>query len=378
MKRPIICTYYFPNWHVDERNEKLHGKGWTEWRVVKLATPRFPGHEQPKVPLWGYGDEADPKVMAQKIKAAADHGIDAFVFDYYWFSDGSYRERCLLEGFLPAPNCRDIQFALMWANHNPVSAHPSGYCNLCMPLWSGDVSPETFLKCTDHIIKTYFIQPNYLRVRGKLFFSIYRPQAMIEQLGGQRVASLLFRDFRRRVEEAGLGELNLDAILYNMGDPETADERLRQVGFDSCSDYAANRRGKGFPAFEYSELTEQNIAQLKPNTESISIPYNPVIVTGFDNSPRTVQSDMLEDIGYPYTPIAAHSTPQEFEKALVKAAEFMNSPDATGDILHISCWNEWTEGAYLEPDTLYGTGRLEAIRKVFGTKIKQKIQKERK
>ena len=34
--------------------------------------------------------------------------------------------------------------------------------------------------------------------------------------------------------------------------------------------------------------------------------------------------------------------------------------------MHIACWNEWTEGAYLEPDTQYGYGRLEAVREVFG------------
>jgi len=45
-KRPIIATYYFPNWHTDPRIEELHGKGWTEWRVAQYATPRFDGHQQ--------------------------------------------------------------------------------------------------------------------------------------------------------------------------------------------------------------------------------------------------------------------------------------------------------------------------------------------
>ena len=46
-KKPIVSTYYFPNWHVDPRSEKIHGTGWTEWRVLQYATPRFPGHDQP-------------------------------------------------------------------------------------------------------------------------------------------------------------------------------------------------------------------------------------------------------------------------------------------------------------------------------------------
>ena len=92
-KRPVVCAYYFPNWHVDPRNEAIHGGNWTEWRVTQHATPRFPGHEQPKIPLLGYGDEADPQVMAAKIRMAADHGVDAIIFDWYYFFDGPYRER---------------------------------------------------------------------------------------------------------------------------------------------------------------------------------------------------------------------------------------------------------------------------------------------
>jgi hypothetical protein len=36
-------------------------------------------------------------------------------------------------------------------------------------------------------------------------------------------------------------------------------------------------------------------------------------------------------------------------------------------ILNINCWNEWTEGSYLEPDTVNGMKYLEAVRDVLGT-----------
>ena len=59
-----VAVYYFGNYHLDARNQKHHGPGWTEWELVKNARPRFEGHHQPNVPLWGYTDEADPKQMA--------------------------------------------------------------------------------------------------------------------------------------------------------------------------------------------------------------------------------------------------------------------------------------------------------------------------
>lgn len=99
MKDIQIAVYYFPNYHADPRNEAVHGRGWTEWELVRSARPRFPGHRQPKVPLWGWEDEADPRVMARKIRAASDSGIDAFLFDWYYYDDGPFLERALLEGF---------------------------------------------------------------------------------------------------------------------------------------------------------------------------------------------------------------------------------------------------------------------------------------
>lgn len=64
--------------------------------------------------VWGYEDEKDPAVMAKKIRAAATHGVDAFIFDWYWYEGGPFLNRCLDEGFLGAPNTDSLKFALMW------------------------------------------------------------------------------------------------------------------------------------------------------------------------------------------------------------------------------------------------------------------------
>src|ERR1041385_4237660 len=105
----------------------MKGKDWSEWELVKAAKPRFTGHQQPKVPLWGYGDESDPKVMAQKIAAAADHGIDAFIFDWYYSNEGPSLESALARGFLGAANNTRLKFALMWANDDMTESPETGW-----------------------------------------------------------------------------------------------------------------------------------------------------------------------------------------------------------------------------------------------------------
>src|ERR1700760_2970000 len=90
-----VAAYYFANFHQDPRNTQAHGPAWTEWNLVKAAAPRFPGHRQPRIPLWGYQDEADPRAFEKKIAAASASNIDAFIFDWYWYKDGSFLESAL-------------------------------------------------------------------------------------------------------------------------------------------------------------------------------------------------------------------------------------------------------------------------------------------
>ena len=166
-----VACYYFPNYHTgDPLNELNKGEGWSEWKLVREAQPRFEGHDQPKVPLWGYTDEKDPAVMARKIEAAASHGIDVMLFDWYRYDSVPFLNRCLDEGFLKAPNVNDIRFGLMWANHDWVEIHPATHGEPQKLLYPGKVSPEAFETIGDELVRDYFTRPNYWLIDGKAYF----------------------------------------------------------------------------------------------------------------------------------------------------------------------------------------------------------------
>ncbi len=117
-KRPEVVAIYYPHWHNYDHGSSWKGEGWTEWEGMKAAVPRFPGHHQPLKPCWGYFDESDPKWTAREIDLAADHGIDVFLYDWYWYSGVKNMEEALEQGFLRAANRQRMKFALMWANHD--------------------------------------------------------------------------------------------------------------------------------------------------------------------------------------------------------------------------------------------------------------------
>ncbi|HHV98452.1 MAG TPA: hypothetical protein GXX36_02565 [Clostridiaceae bacterium] len=370
-----IAAYYFPNYHPDPRNEIWHGKGWTEWELVKRAEPRFVGHKQPKIPLWGYEDESDPEIMSKKIDAAADHGLDAFIFDWYWYEDGPFLQHALEDGFLKAENNNRLKFALMWANHDWIDIHPASRSKPYNILAKGAVSEKAFVEATDHIINTYFNHPSYWRVNGGLYFSVYELMSLVKGFGGSvDFTRTILEDFRERVRKAGLGELHLNSVVWGIqilpGEEQITDvnEMLEKLGFDSITSYVwiHHQQMDSFPFTSYAEYRERCVADFEKFTTEYKLPYFPNVTMGWDSSPRTIQSDAFDNLGYPFTPILEGNTPEEFEKALIQARNFLNKQPENSRILTINAWNEWTEGSYLEPDTENKMRYLEAIKKVFG------------
>lgn len=369
-----IAAYYFPNYHVDKRNESWHGKGWREWELVKRAEPRFEWQKQPKVPLWGYEDESDPQVMAKKIDAAADHGLSAFIFDWYWYEDGPYLQKCLEEGFLKARNTDRLKFSIMWANHDWMDIHPATRERSYAVKKSGLVSEKAFIEATNHIIKTYFSHPSYWKVEGGLYFSIYELMSLVKGLGGIETTKRVLNDFRARVRDAGLGELHLNAVIWGIqilpGEEKITDpdEMLKILGFDSVTSYVwiHHYETDEFPRVDYSKCREKIMGYMEEFSGQYSIPYFPNVTMGWDASPRTIQSDAYDNLGYPFMYILDGNTPAEFEISLRHVKELSDRNSKEQKVITINAWNEWTEGSYLEPDMINGMGYLEAIKKVFG------------
>lgn len=363
-------AWYFPNWHPNEMNDRWHGKGWTEWECVKCARPRFEGHLQPKVPLWGYEDESDPKVFEKKIATAHKYGIDGFIFDFYWYKEGPYRRDCLDKGFLGASNNTDVEFSVMWCNHNPVYIHPALYMHDNAQLLDGSVDDKLFFAVTQYCIDNYFGKENYQKVDGKAFFGIWNVETLIENFGGAQNLAEKFVDFRERAKQKGIElhiSINGETIPgYWTKDKKQGDKVLEILGVDSAFSYSwPFIAPEKWPQIEYSAIRDKYFADLKAETDFVGIPLNTTVSTGWDSSPRTVQSEMYEDAGYPYMPVQVGNTPQEVGKAFQMAKQYIDSENHTGKFFTITTWNEWTEGNYLEPDELYGYGYLEEFNKAF-------------
>jgi acetyl esterase/lipase len=371
-----VVAVYYPHWHRYPKGDEWFGKEkWKEgeWTFVKTARPKFPGHNQPLVPVAGYLKGDSPEDMEKEIALAANAGIDVFLYDYYYYGGKITQEESLENGFLKAKNKDRLKFALMWCYHErrdqfrPAKDAPR---RMLMEL---DHTPEEFLGLIDHSIKKYFHLPEYWKKDGKLFFSIYNAPYFIKHLGNEGVKAAL-QEARRRVRDAGLGELHLNAQNVKPADFANAAD----LGFDSITDYNVgpfdvknfiSRYIKGVRELDYGEIIEANVKRWNDCSKG-PVPYIPSVTTGWDRTPRCRQSDAYPWPGagpkYPYEATVTNNTPDRFKTYLRLAKEHAEKDPLKPGAVYINGWNEYTEGAWLVPDNFNEDGYLRAIAEVFG------------
>jgi hypothetical protein len=365
MKKYDVAAYIWPSYTGDEPRTRIFWpEGIGEWQTVKDMKPLYPGHQWPRKPLWGYVNEADPYVMEMEIEAAAAHGVNVFIYDWYWFDNRPFLEQCLNNGYLKARNNDKVKFFLMWANHTATSLWDKRTAHMHTPIWDGAVDRKTFNFIVKRTIEKYFSQPSYYKIDGKPVYLLFDIRNLVRGLGGVKQTLEALQYFRDETVKAGFPGLELHLTVRSRKYMEIKlDENtdiftfIQMVGFDGIThynffDYANMRRS-------YLDVLEDAKAEWKYLCENMNAPYYPEVSMGWDSSPR------FEKISAEYR-ACSENTPENIEKALRMAKEHVDShPELKAPLVVLNSWNEWTEGTYLQPDDINGYGYLEAVKRVF-------------
>ncbi len=374
-KQYDIAAIVWPSYHPDDRAKIFWPDGIGEWQTVMSNKPKFEGHDQPRYPLWGYVNEADPYVAGMEIEAATDHGVNVFIFDWYWYDRMPFLEGHLNDGFLRAKNTHKMKFYLMWANHDVTRRWDKRGADDAFTrkdksiIWKAAIDRDEFEMVCHRFIEKYFSQPNYYQIDDKPVFMIYSMKDLISGLGGVNETIAALKWFRKEVKKAGYKGLELQYSLRLDGRRDIVVEKdtigeekylVEALGFNSLTHYVyAHMTGIDR---DYQEVLKDAEKIWNWVSDNYDANYFPQVSVGWDASPRT-----YDFVGG----IIKNSNPENFEIALRRAKDFVDKHPEQPPLITINSWNEWTETSYLMPCTLHGYGYLEAIRKVFVEDVKK-------
>ena len=340
-------AFHLSQFHPIAENDRWWGTGFTEWTNVTRARPNFDGHYQPHLPAdLGFYDLRVQETREQQAALARAHGIHGFCYYYYWFAGKRLLERPVEE--MRASGRPEFPYCFCWANENWTRRWDGADREILIAQDPSRADDERLVRD----LLPHFRDPRYIRVNGRLLFIVYR----VGVLPDVRKSAEIWRDVCRR---EGVGELYLCAAkTHDTGEPA-------QYGFDAVVEFPPHglrtptMNGQvdlvnpefGGNIIDYRQFVLDSLARPE-------LPYrvHRTVMPGWDNTARR-----------PNVPMTfVNATPEVYELWLREiVARTAERFDGDERLVFINAWNEWAEGAHLEPDQRYGHQFLAATRRAM-------------
>jgi lipopolysaccharide biosynthesis protein len=341
-------AFYLPQFHPTPENDEWWGAGFTEWTNATKAVPRFAGHYQPRLPgAMGFYDATNPGVLRRQAQMAKRYGISGFCFHHYWFGGRRVLERPL-DVLLENPDI-DIPFCVNWANESWTRR------------WDG--KERTVLLAQEHTeqddlafvrsLEPLFADKRYIKINGRPLLLVYRPS--IFPSPNRTVAR-----WKEYFSSGGLPEPYI-AMVQRQGDGNGAIYDMDgTVGFPPFYLSANLQVRKDLELFDpnylckvrdYSDLAEATIGNYEVDRHCF-----PGVCPAWDNEAR------MPGQGICFTGSKPEVYGRWFRAACQTAMQ-----NFAGDerLVFVNAWNEWAEGAYLEPDRHFGFAYLAETRRIL-------------
>lgn len=370
---PKLIAIYFPQFHNIPENDKWWGKDFTDWELVKSAKPLYPGHHQPRVPLFEeYYNPCKKEVLEKQIQMAKDYHIGGFMFYHYWF-DGKLILEKPLETFLSNSDL-DMPFCLSWANASWTRQWKANNEFLLEQKHTPD--KVLWKKHFDYLLP-FFKDRRALKINEKPVFVVNTPEII-------KHSKEMFDCWQQLALQNGLPGLYLIASKHY--DFLKTSFLKSYNGILKIQPREANNSSKNPNAHKilkiktYRLLPEkiQNMIRqwrLKykgttfVNSNKI---WEHILNHSYENEFSEYNLDVFEAVYFDWDNTARYGKRANIFSALTKEekTKYMTALKeqtiaANCPFVFFNAWNEWSEGTYLEPDKKNGFENLEVIKALF-------------
>lgn len=336
-----LIAYYLPQFHPVPENDKSWGKGFTEWTNVTKALPQFEGHYQPRLAgELGYYDLRLKDVQKRQIELAKNYGLHGFCYHYYWF-DGRKVMDQPLQQVLDNPDL-DFPFCINWANENWTKKWDGLDQDVILAQKHSPEDDLAFLEAITPILK----DKRYIKVDGKPLLMVYRPKLFPDIEG-------TVKRWRAHAKKNGIGELYLVlSHAFEHLDPVS-------IGFDAAAEFAPN-------GFQITDVTHKQ-KLFNKHYQGVIYDYEAAINYSLSyKDPKYVKFRSLcpgwdNEARKPGKGTSfINTSPAKYSRWLEHSLYFTHKHRKSSEkLIFINAWNEWAEGAYLEPDRKYGYAYLD-------------------
>ncbi|MFB2584772.1 glycoside hydrolase family 99-like domain-containing protein [Herbiconiux liukaitaii] len=351
--RARVFPFYLPQFHTFPENDEWWEKGFTEWSNVASGVPLYPGHIQPLLPSeLGFYDLTTPGVRDAQYELANSMGIEGFMYYYYWFA-GKKLMQMPIEDLVAGDG--DQKFCIMWANENWTRRWDGSEKNILIAQDYDRVPATQFI----HDVMPLITDPRYSTIDGKPVIAVYRITQIPNHIE-------VVEYWRKAAEEAGLPGLTLLTVDVGTSMQGIEGEDLAEHGLDAHMEFAPHnmfwgaipRDHRGLdPRFEGNLLSYRAMAERAEERLNSAPPEHryPGVMVNFDN---TARRQWQPDMWY-------GSNPYTFRRWLNTTVSSVSDRERDQRVVFINAWNEWAEGAVLEPSQRYARTYLLAVRDVL-------------
>lgn len=336
-----------PQFHQIPENDRWWGTGFTEWDNVRSGKPLFRWHRQPVVPLDNnYYDMSEAKTLIWQHQLARSYGIDGFVYYHYWFNGRLLLERPV-EMLLSTMEAEQ-EFCLCWANESWTRAWDGKQRQVLMEQTFG--GEEDWRR---HIayLSQFFRDGRYLQIEGRYVLFVYSPKKI-------PMFDAMISFWNEFLRQQGLAELYIIEYISSFNPRASAATSSAVMEFEPLysahyavsnlarARRAANKLMRLTDVMDYDYLWEcllQNDRKY-PGKKVVKSCF-----TNFDNTPRRGKQGF----------VTKGAEAAKFGSYLSRLMEKRRASQS--ELVVINAWNEWGEGAILEPTAGSGFQWLEAV-----------------
>ena len=369
-----LIAMYFPQLHSIPENDAWWGTGFTDWENVKSAKPQFEGHYQPRTPLGcAYYDQSELETLRSQIALAKRYGVYGFCHYHYWF-DGKQLLETPTNLILENQDI-DFPFCLSWANET-WSRRWDGHDHHVLIAQTHPPTHESWKIHYDYLIKAWK-DPRAIKIAGKPVFVIYRPQNI------EKIDEMLAFWRKLAIQDGLPGLYFIFQKTYDLPSNTclaSFDAVFQFQPFEAVySQISDMNRVRSFPLFKFlRRLPERYQDQLrgiktrffkKLTIHEYETVWKKIIEVRADQTLTTFPGAFVDwDNTSRYkdrATIFKGASPEIFEIWFKKLIASMLQRNLIENFIFLNAWNEWSEGAYLEPDERYGHQYLEAVKSVL-------------